>query len=117
MGVTGKVTVVMSDEPDGEDPALESLKGRSLSMRAVLVPETGIPRIRRCCLSSDTFRSSRLAGKGPGLMDEMLLWFGYVFFTGEDELLLTVLDGPLELQADSCSPGPPFWLWVDGWGW
>lgn len=54
MGVTGKVTVVMSEEPEGEEPAGESLNGLSRSMRAVLVPETGIPRIRRCCLSSDT---------------------------------------------------------------
>lgn len=113
MGVTGKVTVVMSEEPEGEEPALESLKGRSRSMRAVLVPETGMPRIRRCCLSSDTFRSSRFAGRGPGLTGEMLLWLLYVFLTGEEELLLVWLDGPLELQADSCSLAP-FWVWVDG---
>jgi len=50
-----------------------------------------------------TLRSSRLAGRGPGLTDEMLLWLGYVFLTGEDELLLAVLDGPLELQAVNCS--------------
>ncbi|TNN81577.1 hypothetical protein EYF80_008022 [Liparis tanakae] len=37
----------MSEEPEGEEPALESLKGRRRSMRAVLVPETGMPRIRR----------------------------------------------------------------------
>lgn len=116
MGVTGKVMVVMSLEAEGDDPAVESLKGRSRSIRAVLVPETGMPRIRRCCLSSDTFRSSRLAGRGPGLIGEMLLWLVYVFLTGEEELLLTVLDGPLELQAESCSP-LPFWFWVGGCGW
>lgn len=139
MGVTGKVTVVMSEEPEGEEPAFESLKGRSRSMRAVLVPETGMPRIRRCCLSSDTysrnkshhqshvdplivspskcqlllatltFRSSRLAGRGPGLTGEMLLWLEYVFLTGEEELLLAWLDGPLELQADICSLTPLQW--------
>lgn len=54
MGVTGKVTVVMSLEPECEGLEVGSLKGRSLSMRAVLVPETGMPRIRSCCLSSDT---------------------------------------------------------------
>lgn len=56
--------------------------------------------------TTPTFRSSRLAGRGPGLTGEMLLWFGYVFLTGEDELLLAVLDGPLELQADICSLVP-----------
>lgn len=55
MGVTGKVTVVMSEEPEGEEPVLESLKGRRRSIKAVLVPETGMPRIRRCCLSSETY--------------------------------------------------------------
>lgn len=55
MGVTGNVTVVMSEEPEGEEPEVESLKGRSRSIRAVLVPETGMPRIRSCCLSSDTY--------------------------------------------------------------
>ena len=59
MGVTGKVKVVMSEDPVGEESALESLKGRSRSMRAVLVPETGMPRIRRCCLSSETFQSTK----------------------------------------------------------
>lgn len=54
VGVTGKVTVVMSEEPEGEEPALESLKGRRRSIKDVLVPETGMPRIRRCCLSSET---------------------------------------------------------------
>lgn len=53
VGVTGKVTVLMSPELDGE-LELESLKGRSLSIRAVLVPDTGRPRILSCCLSSDT---------------------------------------------------------------
>lgn len=101
--------VVISEDPEGEEPVLESLKGRSRSMRAVLVPETGMPRIRRCCLSSETFRSSRLDGRGPGLTCEMLLWLGNVFLTGEDELLLAVLDGALELQADSCSL-TPFWV-------
>ena len=56
-----------------------------------------------------TFRSSRLAGRGPGLTGEMLLWLGYVLFTGEEELLLAVLDGPLGLQADICSPDPLQW--------
>lgn len=113
MGVTGKVTVVMSEEPEGEEPAGESLKGLSRSIRAVLVPETGIPRKRRCCLSSDTygnkiakslrcsfgisvkcyfrtltFKSSRLGGRGPGLTGEMLLWLGYTLLTGEEVLLL-----------------------------
>lgn len=59
MGVTGKVTVVMSEEPEGEEPAWESLKGRSRSMRAVFVPETGMPRMRRCCLSSETSKRQR----------------------------------------------------------
>lgn len=54
MGVTGKVKVVMSEDPGGEESAGESLKGLRRSIRAVLVPETGIPRIRRCCLSSET---------------------------------------------------------------
>lgn len=111
--MTGKVTVVMSEEAEGEEPALESLKGRRRSMRAVFVPETGMPRIRRCCLSSDTFRSSRLAGSGPGLTGEMVLWFGYVFFTGEEALLFGQLDGPLELQVEICSPTP---LCVWPWG-
>lgn len=57
MGVTGKVMVVISEDPEGEEP--ESLKGRSRSMRAVLVPETGMPRIRRCCLNSETLQSKR----------------------------------------------------------
>lgn len=57
--MTGKATVVMSEEPVGEELAVESLKGRSRSMRAVLVPETGMPRIRRCCLSSDTYNDRR----------------------------------------------------------
>lgn len=35
-----------------------------------------------------------------------MLWLGYVFLTGEEELLLAWLDGPLELQADSCSLAP-----------
>lgn len=59
MGVTGKVMVVISEDPEGEEPVLESLKGRSRSMRAVLVPETGMPRIRRCCLSSETLQSKK----------------------------------------------------------
>lgn len=59
MGVTGKVMVVISEDPEGEEPVLESLKGRSRSMRAVLVPETGMPRIRRCCLSSETLQGKR----------------------------------------------------------
>lgn len=59
MGVTGKVTVVMSEEPEGEEPALESLKGRRRSIKAVLVPETGMPRIRKCCLSSETYRKKK----------------------------------------------------------
>lgn len=93
----------MSEEPEGEEPEGESLNGLSRSMRAVLVPETGMPRIRRCCLSSDTcsnkiakslrsswslrqlvcfyfrtltFKSSRLGGRGPGLTAEMVLWLG-----------------------------------------
>lgn len=71
MGVTGNVTVVMSEEPEGEEPAGESLKGLSRSIRAVLVPDTGMPRIRRCCLSSDTYnkmeRSIRSSsGPRPG---------------------------------------------------
>lgn len=59
MGVTGKVMVVISEDPEGEEPVLESLKGRSRSMRAVLVPETGMPRIRRCCLSSETLQRKK----------------------------------------------------------
>lgn len=58
------------------------------------------------CKGTPTFRSSRLAGRGPGLTGEMLLWFGYVFLTGEEELLLAVLGGPLELQDDICSLAP-----------
>lgn len=63
MGVTGKVMVVISEDPEGEEPVLESLKGRSRSMRAVLVPETGMPRIRRCCLSSETLQSKKKGEK------------------------------------------------------
>lgn len=55
--MTGKVMVVISEDPEGEEP--ESLKGRSRSMRAVLVPETGMPRIRRCCLSSETLHENK----------------------------------------------------------
>lgn len=65
MGVTGNVTVVMSEEPEGEEPVGESLNGLSLSMRAVLVPETGMPRIRRCCLSSDTYSNKMQNHLGP----------------------------------------------------
>lgn len=65
MGVTGKVTVVMSEEPEGEEPVGESLNGLSRSMRAVLVPETGMPRIRRCCLSSDTYSNKMQNHLGP----------------------------------------------------
>lgn len=56
--------------------------------------------------TTPTLRSSRLAGRGPGLTGEMLLWLGYVFLTGDEELLLAVLDGALELQADTCSLAP-----------
>lgn len=56
MGVTGKVKVVMSEDPGGEESEGESLKGLRRSIRAVLVPETGMPRIRRCCLSSETLQ-------------------------------------------------------------
>lgn len=98
-------------EAGGEDPDELSVKGRRRSMRAVLVPDTGIPRIRKCCLSSDTLRSSRLAGRGPGLTGEML-WFGKEFLTGDEELLLAVLDGPLELQ-ERCSL-VPLWFWAGG---
>lgn len=67
-------------------------------------------RLSECSsLVSPTFRSSRLDGRGPGLTCVMLLWLGNVFLTGEDELLLAVLDGALELQADSCSLTPLEW--------
>lgn len=85
--MTGKVTVVMSEEPEGEEPALESLKGRSRSMRAVLVPETGMPRIRRCCLSSDTFNSKNDRDVKLVVMSAHLLYllysvdFSYLTFT------------------------------------
>lgn len=59
--MTGKVKVVMSEDLVGEESTLASLKGRSRSMRAVLVPETGIPRIRRCCLSSETLQTTKEA--------------------------------------------------------
>lgn len=50
-----------------------------------------------------TFRSSRLAGRGPGLTGVMLDVLQYVVFTGDEELLLSVLGAVLELHGVSCS--------------
>ena len=49
-------------------------------------------------------RSSRLAGRGPGLTGDRLLWLGYEVFTGEEEVLLAALGGPLELHGVRWSP-------------
>lgn len=51
----------MSLELDGE-LELGSLKGLSLSIRAVFVPDTGRPRILSCCLSSGTCQRQHRAG-------------------------------------------------------
>ena len=51
-----------------------------------------------------TLRSSRLAGRGPGLTGDRLLGLGYEVLTGEEELLLAALGGPLELHGVKCSP-------------
>lgn len=50
-----------------------------------------------------TFRSSRLAGRGPGLTGVMLDALQYVVFTGDEELLLSVLVAVLELHTVCCS--------------
>ena len=42
-------------------------------------------------------RSSRLAGRGPGLTGDRLLWLGYEVFTGEEEVLLAALGALVEL--------------------
>lgn len=55
---------------------------------------------------SPTLRSSRLAGSGQALTEDTLVWVENVFLMGDDELLLTVLDGLLELQGDNCSLMP-----------
>lgn len=44
-----------------------------------------------------TFRSSRLDGRGPGLIDETQVWPEKVVFTGERGVLLTEVDEEFEL--------------------